>query len=73
MDNQLDNLTPPEQSADVQDRLRYLIKLSRMTQAEFAQRIGVNPANLSRILTGRMAPTDGFLNRVVVNLSLIHI
>ncbi|GFI13233.1 HTH-type transcriptional regulator PrtR [Muribaculaceae bacterium] len=70
MDNQLDNLTPPEQSADVQDRLRYLIKLSRMTQAEFAQRIGVNSANLSRILTGRMAPTDGFLNRVVVNLGV---
>lgn len=70
MDNMIDSLTPPEQSADVQDRLRYLIKLSRMTQAEFAGRIGVNAANLSRILTGRVAPTDGFINRVVVNLGV---
>ena len=67
MDNALDTLHVPEASASRIDRLRYLIKLSRLNQARFAERVGVDPSNLSRILSGRTAVTDAFVNRVVVN------
>lgn len=67
MDNALDMLHVPESSASQIDRLRYLIKLSRMNQAQFAERVGVDPSNLSRILSGRTVMTDTFINRVVVN------
>ncbi len=70
MANSLDNLALPATNASVIDRLRYLIKLSRMTQAKFASRTGVDPSNLSRMLSGRMPVTDAFLNRLVVDLGV---
>ena len=53
MNKTLDSLTLPAPTASVTDRLRYLIKLSRLTQAGFADRIGVDPSNLSRLLNCR--------------------
>ena len=70
MKESLDQLAVPAPSASVIDRLRYLIKLSRMTQARFAERVGVDPSNLSRILSGHTPVSDSFINRVVVDLGV---
>lgn len=70
MKNALDSLAMPESSASVIDRLRYLIKLSRLTQARFAERVGIDPSNLSRMLSGHSNITDAFINRVVVDLGV---
>lgn len=52
---------------NILDRMRYLIGVSRMTQARFADRIGINPTNLSKYLSGKIPVTDSLLNKVVVN------
>lgn len=70
MQNNLDQLNLPEPSASVVDRVRYLIKLTRRTQAQFSELIGIDPSNLSKILSERAPVTDGFLNRIVVNLGV---
>lgn len=70
MHNRLDQLNLPEPSASVVDRVRYLIKLTRRTQAQFSELIGIDPSNLSKILSERAPVTDGFLNRIVVNLGV---
>ncbi len=62
------HIEPPKPEASVVDRLKYLIKLSRHTQAEFAKLIDIDPASVSRVLSGRLKPSESFLNRVVVNL-----
>ena len=60
-------LSMPDQSATVVDRVRYLIKLFRKTQAKFGEAIRVDASNMSKFLSGRIPITDGFLNRIVVN------
>lgn len=48
------------------ERLRYLIEISRMSQAEFARRIGIDPSNLSKHLSGKLPMGDTLINRIVV-------
>lgn len=60
----------PEPSATKIDRVRYLIKLFRKTQAQFGALINVDPSNMSKFLSGRIPITDGFINRIVVNLGI---
>ncbi len=55
------------QPDNVLDRIRYLIGISRMTQARFAERVGINPTNLSKYLSGKIPVTDSLLNKIVVN------
>lgn len=52
---------------DVIDRIRYIIKLSGRSQAQFARNLGIDPANLSKILTGRQQVSSGFINRLVAD------
>lgn len=70
MDNAPGRLDLPGPAADVVDRIKYLVKLMRMTQAQFAARMGVDPAAVSRVLKGKAAPNDVFLNRIVVNFGV---
>ncbi|MDE6198005.1 MAG: LexA family transcriptional regulator [Muribaculaceae bacterium] len=70
MESQPDRLDMPAASADVLDRIRYLIQLTRNTQASFGKAIGVDAASVSRVLGGRTAPSESFLNRIVVNLGV---
>ncbi len=71
MDNlPLDVLRMPEPSATKIDRVRYLIKLLRKTQAQFGAMINVDPSNMSKFLSGRIPITDAFINRIVVNLGI---
>lgn len=67
MKEALDTLAMPEPSASRIDRLRYLIKLSRLNQTQFSERIGVDPSKLSRVLSGSAAVSEAFINSVVVN------
>lgn len=68
--NTPDALPVPEDGADVLARIKYLIKLTRHTQASFGRLIGVDAATVSRTLRGKAAPSDAFLNRIVVNLGV---
>lgn len=60
----------PATSASITDRIKYLIKLTRHTQASFSARIGSDPASLSRVLSQKTAPSEGFINRIVVNMGV---
>jgi len=70
MVNNIQHLELPASEASVLDRIRYLIKFTRNTQASFGKLIGVDAATVSRILSGRMAPSESFLNRIVVNMNV---
>lgn len=60
----------PASGADILDRIRYLIRFTRNNQASFGKAIGVDAASVSRVVSGRTAPSDGFINRIVVNLGV---
>lgn len=57
-------------AADIKDRVKYLIDMSRLTQGSFARRISMDPANLSKVLSGNLKMSDTFLNRLVVELGI---
>ncbi len=67
---ELDKLEIPEPTAGITARLRYLIDLSRRTQADFARLAGCDPAYLSRVLSGKQGLSTNFVNRLVVNLGV---
>ena len=56
--------------ADIAERIRYLIRFSRMTQAQFAERIGIDPSNLSKHLSGRLPISESLMNRIVVEMGV---
>jgi phage repressor protein C with HTH and peptisase S24 domain len=66
----ISELELPQPSATIIDRLRYLIKLSRHTQAQFAKLINVDPSNMSKIMSDKLPISDGFINRIVVNFGV---
>ncbi|MBD5185534.1 MAG: LexA family transcriptional regulator [Bacteroides sp.] len=51
-------------------RIRELIKMNDLTQAEFARRIGFDASNLSKTLNGRMAVSEALINRMVVEMNV---
>lgn len=60
------SISPAEAVDTLVDRLRYLIRLSRLSQAAFARRIGLDPSNLSKHLSGKLPINDSLINRIVV-------
>ncbi len=52
------------------DRIRFLIRKLGITQKEFARRIGIDPANMSKHLSGRLPVTEGLMNRISVDLGV---
>lgn len=59
-----------EKSVSVIDRIKYLVKLSHLPQGKFAQRIGMDAANFSKVMTGALKLSDSFVNRIVVELGV---
>lgn len=55
---------------NIADRIRHLIKLERMSQARFARRLGIDPANMSKHLSGKLPITDGLVNRIVADMGV---
>lgn len=70
LDRRYDALEMPPAGASVNDRIRYLITRLRKTQSQFAEAIGVEAPNFSRIINGHVKLTDAMINRIVVNLGV---
>lgn len=70
LERRFEQLTMPAPDADIRDRVRYLITRLRKTQARFAEMIGIDSPNLSRLLKGHTPFTDAMVNRIVVNLGV---
>ena len=51
-------------------RIRYLISQSRLTQANFSKRLGIDPTNMSKHLNGRLPITEGLINRIAVDMGV---
>lgn len=58
------------ESSTVISRLRELMRREGLSQAALAKRIGINPANLSKLLNGHLPVTDSLVNRVVVEMNV---
>ncbi len=54
----------------VADRIRHLMSVLKINQAQLARRIDINPSNLSKYLSGRLPINDSLINRIVVNLGV---
>lgn len=54
----------------ITERIRYLIDQSRLSQANFARRLGMDPANLSKHLSGKLPITAGLINRIVADMAV---
>ncbi len=64
------NNSRPFDSDAVIGRIRHLISVSHLSQAEFARRIRVDPSNLSKHLSGRFPVTEGLINRIVADFGV---
>lgn len=62
--------THPDRKAQVIARIRRLIAMRGESQAAFARSIGLDPANMSKHLSGRLPLTDGLINRIVADLGV---
>lgn len=51
-------------------RIKYLINLSGKSQAEFARQLSIDPSNLSKHLSGKLAVSDSLINRIVVDMGV---
>ena len=66
----INNLDEPSTTATKVERIKYLIKLIRKNQAQFAEMIGINPSNISKVLSCKIPVSDSLINRIVVNLGV---
>lgn len=55
---------------DIIGRIKYLIREIRMTQGEFAEKIGCDQSNLSKHLKGKLPISEALLNKIVINLGV---
>lgn len=60
--------TPPTET--VADRIRYLMYISHLSQAKFARRLGMDPANLSRALGSGRPVSETIINRIVADMGV---
>lgn len=53
-------------------RIKYLIdsKMTVFTQSQFARRLGIDPSNLSKYLTGKLPVSKSLINRLVVDMNV---
>lgn len=51
-------------------RVRYLMGVTHMSQVQLARRINIDPATLSKILSGKLPISEGFINRIVVDMGV---
>lgn len=51
-------------------RIRYIIERLNLSQSEFARKVGIDPANLSKHINGKIPITNGLLNRISVDVGV---
>ena len=56
--------------AAVASRIKFLITKLSLSQASFARKLGMDPANMSKHLTGRNPISRGLINRIAVDLGV---
>ena len=56
----------------INERIKLIMKANRMNAAQFAESIGVKPANLSHILSGRNKPSMDFLEKVLTTFENVN-
>ncbi len=55
---------------EIINRIKFLMKELKYRQVEFANRVDVDPSNLSKYLNGRLPISEALINRIVVNLGV---
>lgn len=61
---------PSTDQTSIIRRIRFLIDRMNISQAAFARRIGLDPANMSKHLNGKLPVTDGLVNRIAADLAV---
>ena len=59
-----------QSTSTILDRIRFLMQRDRLTQAQFARRLGIDPSNVSKYLTGRLPVSDSLINRIIVDFNV---
>ncbi len=52
------------------DRIRYIMASKRLSQAGLARLLGVDSAYMSKVLSGRLPVTEGFINKIVIDMGV---
>lgn len=47
-----------------------LMQRDRLSQAQFARRLGIDPSNVSKYLSGRLPVSDSLVNRIIVDFNV---
>lgn len=55
---------------DIAARIKFLIKKLGLSQAAFAKRLGIDPANMSKHLNGKLPITAGLINRIAADMAI---
>lgn len=63
------NTTSIDQAA-VAARIKFIMQQQRMSQAQFARKLGMDPANMSKHLNGHLPITQGLINRIAVDMGV---
>lgn len=58
---------PNDIQHDIRQRIRQLMALQGLTQAKFAERLGISSANMSKHLSGKLPVTPGLVNRICLD------
>lgn len=56
----------------INERVKLIMKANRLNATQFAEVIGVKPANLSHILSGRNKPSMDFLEKVALTFPNVN-
>lgn len=59
-----------QQPETILDRIKYIMNTSRLNQSAFARRLGVDSPYISKIMSGRLAVSEGFINRIVIDMGV---
>ncbi|MDE6040766.1 MAG: helix-turn-helix domain-containing protein [Muribaculaceae bacterium] len=68
--NDIRNITDLGPDSDVVDRVKHLMRVLNMKQINFAAKVGVDPATISRIVKRVIPPSEGLINKIVIALGV---
>lgn len=64
---------PIEDQQAIIERIRKLMLLMGLSQAQFSARLGISPANMSKHLSGKLPITIGLVNRISLDLGVSRV
>lgn len=70
MNESSQSVESPRQSETILDRIKYIMSTSRLNQSAFARRLGVDSPYISKIMSGRLAISEGFINRIAIDMGV---